>query len=181
MISIPNHINHHIILIGFKSVGKSVIGEEAAKRLNKRFFDLDKELEQHYAFLHQESLQCRQIMMKHGDDYFRQLEHQALSNLMRGLRPSVIALGGGTLTYEQNQKLIRGHLIVHVITPPAITFERIVTEGRPAFFSKDEDFLSTFNRLWTQRETVYKQLAHLAIHNGGSINQAVDQLLLAHG
>ena len=40
--------SNHIILIGFKHVGKTLIGRRLAKDLNKKFIDLDKEVEKLY-------------------------------------------------------------------------------------------------------------------------------------
>ena len=56
----------HIILIGFKSVGKTLIGRRLAKTLNKKFIELDREVEKLYKKNHLEPLTCRQIMQTHG-------------------------------------------------------------------------------------------------------------------
>ena len=38
-------LHNHIVLIGFKHVGKSIIGENLARRLNSHFIDLDHQIE----------------------------------------------------------------------------------------------------------------------------------------
>ncbi|MFH1188136.1 MAG: shikimate kinase, partial [bacterium] len=38
----------HIILIGFKNIGKTTIGKLLAKRLDIVFYDIDKEVENNY-------------------------------------------------------------------------------------------------------------------------------------
>ncbi len=175
-----NHQNHHIIFIGFKSVGKSAIGKEIAARLHKSFIDIDKNIENMFESENQKKLSCRQIMLQHGQDYFRNLENKALQEVIIS-KPSIISLGGGTLLNEENQKLIRGNIIIHVIAPKSITFERIMINGRPAFFSPDENPLETFNKLWDEREKTYKKLANFTIKNDGTINEAVNQILEAQG
>jgi len=168
--------NHHIILIGFKSVGKSAIGKELSGILHKSFIDLDHQMESLYEMETHKKLSCRQIMLHHGQEYFRNLENKALQEIIH-LKPSIISLGGGTPLNEANQKLIEGNLIVHIIAPRSITFERIMMKGRPAFFSPDENPLDTFNRLWDEREKVYEQFAVLKVHNNGSLKQVVDQII----
>lgn len=176
MKSISNHLNHHIILIGFKSVGKSAIGKELSLRLHKPFIDLDHKMETLYEQETHKKLSCRQIMLQNGQEYFRNLENKSLQDVIH-LKPSIISLGGGTPLNEANQKLIQGNLIVHIVAPKSITFERIMMKGRPAFFSPNENPLETFNRLWDERKKVYEQLATMTVDNSGSIKQAVDKLL----
>jgi hypothetical protein len=72
----------HIILIGFKHVGKSVIGAALAKKLDKIFIDLDNEIEKHYAAQNAQALSCKQIMAMHGEDFFRSEEETVLSNTL---------------------------------------------------------------------------------------------------
>lgn len=165
-----------MIFIGFKSVGKSAIGKEIATRLHKSFIDLDLKIENLFESEMHKKLLCRQIMLQYGQDYFRNLENKALQEIIH-LKPSIISLGGGTLINEENQKLIQGNLIIHIIAPKSITFERIMMHGRPAFFSENENPLDTFNKLWDERESVYQKLADFTVNNCGSINEAVDQIL----
>ena len=176
MTSITNLYNKSIILIGFKNVGKTVIGQKLAEKLNKKFVDLDKYIEHHYEAEHQKKMSCRQMMLTHGQAYFRELENQLLHEVIE-LPPCVIALGGGTPLNEKNQAILQSHLVIQIIAPRSITFERIMMQGRPAFFSPDEDALVTFNRLWDEREKVYQRLANFSVNNAGSVQQAVNDLL----
>lgn len=166
--------------MGFKHVGKSVIGKEIAKKLHKTFVDLDRKIEAIYEAEHHKKTSCRQIMLKEGQDYFRELEHRALLELSH-LKPSVISLGGGTPLYEKNQVLMKGHCIVHVTAPKAVTFERIMMHGRPAFFSPDENVLETFNRLWSERDKIYKSLSMITVKNDRSIKEAAVEIITKYG
>lgn len=169
-------LTKHLILIGFKNTGKSVIGYELAKHLHERFVDLDKVIETLYADTNAETLNCRQIMQVRGEDFFRQLEHDALKKVIAG-KASIISLGGGTPLHESNQKLIKPFTIIHITAPRGIVFERIMVNGRPAFFLSNEDPFDSFNRIWDEREAVYKTLASFTIDNNGSKKAGVDQIL----
>lgn len=165
-----------IILIGFKHVGKSVIGAELATRLTLPFVDLDNAIESAFENTHQQIYSCRHIMEKYGQPYFRQLEKQTLAHIIQSV-PSVISLGGGTPMLQDNQTLIRPHVCIHITAPRKVVFERIMQRGKPTFFPADMPPLQAFNRLWDERETVYNELADFAINNNDSITSGVNQII----
>lgn len=85
----------NIYLLGFMSSGKSKIGRKLAKRLNRKFLDLDAVIRQ------MSGKSIPQIFEQDGEDFFRHLESKALKEIQpnEGL---VIALGGGTVCNEDN-------------------------------------------------------------------------------
>lgn len=170
------HLSKSIIFIGFKHVGKSAIGNALALRLAKPFIDLDEEIERVFEKEYQEKRSCRQIMVMHGKSYFRSLEKRVLTKILQA-KPSVIALGGGTPMDCDNQELIKEYTVVHVLASRGVVFERIMVQGRPAFFSAEEPLIESFNRLWNEREAVYKKLASFSIDNNGLVVSGVEQVL----
>lgn len=170
--------HNHIVLIGFKHVGKSVIGIQLAKTLHMPFVDLDKEIELIFKTNYKKNYTTHQIMKKKGVDFFRHLETDALFKLISSIsHPSVISLGGGTPLSAENQRLIKSCLLVHINAPPGIIFERILMSGRPAFFNPNEDMVESFERLWNEREKIYKKIEDFAIENDGSIADAVEEIV----
>lgn len=168
--------SNHIILIGFKHVGKTLIGRRLAKDLNKKFIDLDKEVEKLYEKKHLEPFACRQIMQTHGESIYRELESEALRHVLKS-QSSVISLGGGTSLSLTNQEIIKPHLLLHVVAPRGVVFERIMVEGRPAFFDPNEDPYESFSRLWDERGTVYRKLTTRIVNNSGTVEQAVKEAI----
>ena len=169
-------LSNSIILIGFKHVGKSVIGSELASRLGLPFIDLDKEIERAFEREYQEKCSCRQIMEKQGELFFRNLERNSLAQMLQS-KPSIISLGGGTPINEENQQLIKPHTVIHITAKREVVFERIMIRGRPAFLSVEESPLVALNRLWDERIKIYKKLTNLSINNDGSVSSAVDQII----
>lgn len=165
----------HIILIGFKNTGKSTIGRLLAQKLNRTFFDSDKEIESLFCKTHQEKYDCREIMQHHGADFFKVLETTTLKELIQG-PPSVIALGGGTPMQQENQQLIAPHCIVHLTAKPDLVFERIMKNGRPAFFPPEIDPRITFDQLWEERDKVYRQLTSICVENDARIYDTVNKI-----
>ena len=99
-------MHKHLVLIGFKHVGKSAIGKFLAHTLNIPFNDLDIKIEHLFEEQFKQNLNCRDIMKNYGENFFREIETQALFSIIQN-KPSVISLGGGTPLIKQNQNLIR--------------------------------------------------------------------------
>ncbi|MCD6038928.1 MAG: aROK [Gammaproteobacteria bacterium] len=166
----------HIVLLGFKHVGKSVIGKNLARKWNNPFIDLDNQIELLYEKKKGAKLTCREIMNNAGQHYFRLLEVNALCQTLDA-KPSVISLGGGTVLNSESRRLIKSSILVHITAPRDIVFERILMSGRPAFFTPDEDFLESFNRLWEERKKIFESICDYSIVNNGTVDHTVDEII----
>jgi shikimate kinase/3-dehydroquinate synthase len=83
---------HRPLLInGFMASGKSTLGRLVAERAGQLFVDLDERVEQ------RAGLRISEIFAARGEAAFRQLEADALDEVLAGGRPVVVALGGGAL------------------------------------------------------------------------------------
>ena len=82
-----------IALVGFMGSGKSTAGRLLAERLGYRFEDADARVETLAAS------SIREIFRVRGEDSFRDLERQAISELLNEER-IVIATGGGAFAQE---------------------------------------------------------------------------------
>ena len=168
----------HILLIGFKNVGKSTIGRELARTMELPYRDLDRELEQVYEQTHHRSLTARQIMNEHGEQFFRQLEGTVLKQVLGAPEQTIISLGGGTILQSEHQPIIAQHIVIHVTAPKSQVYERIMVNGRPAFFAPDENPYDAFERMWEQRRTIYERLATFTIANNSSVGDVTEKLAL---
>ena len=77
-----------VFLVGFMGSGKSTVGPLLAKRLGWPFLDLDSMIEASFGG------PIHRIFAQHGEPFFRQMESDALRNLVRW-KNCVAALGGG--------------------------------------------------------------------------------------
>ncbi|HSW92952.1 MAG TPA: shikimate kinase [Gammaproteobacteria bacterium] len=162
-------LRNHILLIGFKHVGKSVIGKVLAEKLSVFHLDLDNRIEFFYEKKWHEKLTCRAIMEKKGEPFFRSLETDTLRAIMDSA-PSVISTGGGTPLFSDNQKIMQSGTLVHIQAPKEIVYERIQKTGRPAFFNPEDDLLNAFNALWEKRLAIYQEISDFSIVNEGSVD-----------
>jgi 3-dehydroquinate dehydratase type II len=185
-----HQLTQSILLIGFKHVGKSVIGAALAKKLNVPYVDVDHVIEQHYQNTYQKKLSCRQIMQTHGEAFFRELETIALTKIIT-VEPSVIALGGGTPLRFENQRLLASYVVVHINAPRQIVLERIMSSGQPAFININENSVESLTKLWDERNKIYQGLATFSIEHEQGVEQSVQaivnklatlkKILLLHG
>jgi shikimate kinase len=84
--------------------GKTTVGEWLSRRLGWRFEDLDVRIQARAGST------IPQIFSNHGEARFRQIEREALLELMKVMVsvPTVVALGGGTFVQPENRILLQG-------------------------------------------------------------------------
>lgn len=163
----------HIVLMGFKNTGKSVLGKEVAERLGLRFLDLDTAIEQKY----EKGMKCREIMEKESEPAFRKLETEALREVLSTNTPLILALGGGTVLAPENQELLKETIKVNIRVEKEILFGRIKRGGRPAFFGKEGTDREAFERIYKERQPIYEKLADVSIDNSKEIETAVGEII----
>ena len=87
----------NLVLIGMMSSGKSTIGELLAKKLNFKFFDIDKIIE------NETKMKITEIFKIKGENFFRNLEEKTTVKLLN-FTNAVISLGGGGFVNETIRK-----------------------------------------------------------------------------
>ena len=83
----------NLVLIGMMSSGKSTIGGLLAKKLNFKFFDIDKIIE------NETKMKITEIFKIKGENFFRNLEEKTTIKLLN-FSDVVISLGGGGFINE---------------------------------------------------------------------------------
>ncbi|TDM04338.1 shikimate kinase [Macrococcus carouselicus] len=159
-----------IVLIGFMGAGKTTIGQALAGRLNKRFVDLDTYIEQ------REGRTIATIFSADGEDYFRQLEHEALRTWLP--EDIIMATGGGIVEREEN---------IHILNQNADTFwlntdiEKLFVRisgdlSRP---NAAEHTFSQIKELYNKRLSRYNEIAFMEVDSNKTVEECVE-LILTH-
>jgi 3-dehydroquinate synthetase/shikimate kinase len=159
---VAHALDRHLALVGFMGAGKSTLGAQAAQRLDRRFVDLDRELER--------SLQrtLPQVFRERGETEFRLLEAEAALETLVKEQPAVVALGGGAVETEQIRRALREHAFtVHVEVDPATAWTRVGGSDRP--LAQDEQ---SFHALHERRTPLYGVVAQ-------AVARDVDGIVLA--
>lgn len=140
----------NLALIGFMGTGKSVVGQSVAEHLRFEFVDTDALVEQ------QAGRKIAEIFRDEGEPAFRERERAAVQALAERSR-TVIATGGGLVTYQDNLASLKSHaLVVCLWASPEAIFERVRGHNhRPLLH--DPDPLAKIRALLATREPFYRQ------------------------
>jgi shikimate kinase len=169
----------HLILIGFKSVGKTTIGRLLATSISRPFVDLDAAIELAHGQKAGVARSCREIMRECGQEYFRALEKEVLRGTINSIDQSVFSLGGGAALDPDNQSLFADHLLIHLTAAKEKILARMLKNGLPAFFPKDCDPEKHFDQLWRERHPVYEKIASLSVRNDQTPEECVATIVAA--
>ncbi len=157
-----------IILIGFKSSGKSTIGRVLSERLNLDFFDLDQLIEKRFSEEKGQAVSFREIFRKIGRDNFRELENSLLQEHI-SVDSCLISLGGGTLDDKKNRELLEEFCVVYVRVPIEDILSRIRKIGYPSYLDDSDNPEEDIRNLFVLREPVFEKLADIVIENPNSV------------
>ena len=143
----------NIILCGFMGSGKTVVGNELAKIMGRRFVDTDELIEQ------EQGVAIKAIFAAHGEDYFRELEFECCKKVAQ-MKNCVVSTGGGALTFERNvQALKESGKIVFLDADFDVICDRIGdSTTRPLFQDKEKA-----KKLYDERKSKYLAAADIVI------------------
>ncbi len=152
------------------AVGKSVVGRRLARRLKRRFVDLDQAIEK------TEGMKVQEIFNRRGEAYFRKMEKQTLKEIL-GKNGQVIAAGGGAVMDEENLRLLKQRSLLVCLTAPSETLLRRSGTGKGRPLLKGDDQQRRIEELLRQREKSYAQ-AHVSIDTSDlSVDEVVEEIL----
>ncbi len=136
--------------------GKTTIGRQLAKRLNKRFVDCDHEIEA------RTGVKVPVIFEIEGEAGFRQREAQVIDCLTRE-EDVVLATGGGAILDPVNRRHLQERGVVFYLrVPPRILYERTRHDrNRPLLQVADP--LGRLEALHADRDPLYREVADVVI------------------
>ena len=144
----------NIYLVGFMGTGKTVVGEDLAKRLNREFVEMDTVIAE------TEGREIVDIFDKRGEAYFRELEKKLLKGLC--LKTDlVVSCGGGLICDEENLKQLKETGIVFALrASPSTIYQRTKKQAHRPILNID-DPQAKIRELLDKRDPYYKQAHHL--------------------
>lgn len=113
----------HLALTGFMGCGKTTYGRKLSQISKIPFIDLDEYIEQ------QEQKTIIEIFEKDGEEKFREIETYYLKQILEIPDKRIIALGGGTICYNNNLELVLAHTwLFTIMVKPEVLAERLWAE-----------------------------------------------------
>src|SRR5688572_10040763 len=161
----------NVFLVGMMGAGKSTVGRLLARRLKLRFIDSDHEIEARCG------VKVPVVFEIEGEAGFRVREEQVIGELT-GLEGVVLATGGGAILSEDNRRrLAERGTVVYLRARPEDLYRRVRNyRGRPLLATADP--LARLRQLHTQRDALYRSVAHLVVETGAQTVQALARQLL---
>lgn len=140
---------NNIILIGMPGSGKTTVCSLCSKKYNLPVYDTDKYIEQNHGVI-------SDIFKEYGEEYFRELETQALKELCR-IDGSIISTGGGCVLREENVKVMRENGLILYLKAKLSTLEARLKgdTSRPLLQGGSEKL----RQLYLEREQKYSSLS----------------------
>jgi shikimate kinase / 3-dehydroquinate synthase len=168
---VAHALNRHVALIGFMGAGKTTLGAETAERLDRRFVDLDRELEGALG------TSIPQAFVELGEERFRVLEAEKTLEALGGEPPGVLSLGGGAVTSPEVRASLRDRaLTVLIDVDPQTAWTRTRDSARP--LARDEEL---FHALFAEREPLYRECADAVTRDADGIVLAAGGIHLEEG
>lgn len=167
-----------IFLTGFMGTGKSRIGKLLSKKLNTHFVDTDDVIELNY------KKTITQIFEDFGEQKFRQIETEIISDLVNKNDMVVFSLGGGSLLNKQNLELIiNSGLLIYVKSSLEEIWERTKNKTkRPLLLINGEFptktlFMEKANILMQARQPGYNKSQIVIDRDGKEAEEVVGEIL----
>ena len=170
MTSNRNQAKPNLYLVGFMGTGKSAVGRSVAERLNYRFLDSDRTIEE------KEGREIRQIFDTEGEAFFRRLE----KSFVESGHPKVscvVSCGGGRIAQPGMLKKMRSlGPVVCLLASPETVYERIKGNKKRPLLNV-EDPMSRICELLSEREPIYKKAGTEVLTDGRTISDIASHVI----
>lgn len=163
----------NIYLIGFMGAGKTTVGKILAEKTGKKLTDIDQEIVTIIG------CSVNDYFTKHGEEQFRQVEHDVLSSFKTETNGAIISTGGGIVLKNENRQYLKEQAyVVYLKADPGVFIERIrQDEGavRPLAVSKTNDEIEA---VYLPRVKLYEESASIIVDTTSLTPEAVaDQII----
>ncbi len=158
----------NLYLTGMMGCGKTSIGRKAAKKIGKRFWDIDVCIEK------EAGSTITQIFEALGESGFRKMETDMLRRIAGEEQDAVISCGGGIVLADENIRMMKqSGAIVYIERDMEEIEEKVDIENRPALQGDRENI----KKIFESRKQRYEESCDYKILNDDSIEKAVDSLI----
>ena len=149
--------NKLVFLVGLPAAGKSTIGKLVAKRLQRRHFDTDEEVER------RAGVDIHWIFDVETEQGFRRREKQVLNELIQE-KNAVISTGGGTILEQDNRQLLQQYgTIVYLQVSVEQQLKRTLYDKKRPMLQDVDDKNSILQQIERNRVPLYEAIADIVI------------------
>jgi XRE family aerobic/anaerobic benzoate catabolism transcriptional regulator len=154
-----------------RGAGKSAVGAALAKKLGRRFVEVDQQIEE------AAGLSLSDVFTLHGEAYYRRVEREVLTRLLAEPTPMVLATGGSIVNDPTNYALLlrRAHT-VWLKARPEDHWNRVVAQGDQRPMAENPHAFEELRALLAARQKLYARAERTVDTSGVSLKQVVAAL-----
>lgn len=163
---------NHLILIGYRGVGKSSIAQNLKEKTNLPLISIDEQIENQLGVSILDYIEGG-----HTWASFRGIEKKVLIECL-GREDAIVDSGGGVVETPSNiQMLKQAGKVFYLTAPLATLIERIKISGKRPSLTSDESLEKEVAQTLVRRIPLYRQTCHEEIDTEGkSLFEVVDEI-----
>ena len=148
----------NVILIGMPGCGKTTLTNLCKEKYGKEVWDTDEYIEKNHGLI-------SDIFARHGEEYFRKLETDAVREICKK-DGCFISTGGGCVMREENVELFKdsGKIVYLKATVDTLLRRLEGDTSRPLLEGNKKERLT---ELYNKRTPVYERIADIVINTDG--------------
>lgn len=160
-----------VFLVGMMGAGKSTVGIRLARRLEREFIDVDRELESRLG------VDIPTVFDLEGEEGFRRRESRLIDELT-GRAGLVLATGGGVVLLPVNRQALASRgLVVYLRATPSDLWQRLRRDKHRPLLQGENPRQRIFDLL-EQRDPLYLAIADHVVGTGRqSVDLAVESII----
>ena len=161
-----------VALVGLPGSGKSTVGRQLARRLQRQFLDSDHVIEARLG------CSIREYFEREGESSFRDVEEAVLDELSQQ-ESGVLSTGGGAVLRPSNRERLKQRTtVVYLKSNPDELFRRLRHDvNRPLLQVADP--LTRLRDLHAVRDPLYREAAQFIVETGRpSVGTLVNMILM---
>jgi shikimate kinase len=157
-----------IALIGMMGSGKTTLAKLISQKLNLSYYCTDEFIEE------KQGRSISRIFDTEGEQYFRHIEAEAIKAMI-DFGDMVLSTGGGIVLNSENIRNLKDNGFVIVLLNRSVEkiIKTIDDTNRPLL----KDDINKIEKIYKEREFLYKQCSDIIINNNDNIDETLDKLI----
>ncbi len=161
-----------VCLIGLRGAGKSTLGALAGATLDVPFVELNREIED------QSGMPVGEVMALYGQEGYRKLEAQAVSQIITTYDRVVLAVGGGIVAEPDTYNTLLAHFhTIWIKTSPDEHMSRVRAQGDERPMAGNPEAMEELKSILKTREALYERALEQVDTSGQSVDLSIRYLL----
>ena len=161
----------NIGIIGFMATGKSTIARILSRKLRMEYIDLDKLIEE------KNGITIPEIFSIHGEEYFRDLEKEAVKEVSH-LENTIVSYGGGVCLDPDNIVVLKNKSKIILLQARAEDILDRTRSDHTRPLLTDKKNTEAIRKIMDERAESYSRAADIVIDTSGkSVMNVIDEIL----